>query len=213
MAEKVKCTIVSGAPNECSEFIKNSIDKDSFIIAADSGYKQLVKAGITPDLIIADFDSSERPVLDCEIIKIPVEKDTGDTFACVKYAVSDGYKEIEILNALGSRFDHSFANILCLDYCRKNGVKCSLKDAHNRISLITDTYTFKKEYDFFSLFAFLEDCKGVKIEGAYYTSEWYSKDSLDIKQGDQFGLGNYITDGECTVSLEKGTLILIESND
>ena len=213
MAEKVKCVIVSGAPNDCGDFLKKNIDGESFVIAADSGYKHLVKAGITPDLIIADFDSSERPEISSEIIQLPVEKDAGDTFACVKYAVSQGFKRIEILNALGYRFDHSYANILCLDYCRKNGVDCCIRDEKNRISLIMSSHTFKKEYDYFSLFAFLEDCKGVKIEGAYYTSDWYGKSELDINQGDQFGLGNYVTEKECTVSLKKGTLLLIESND
>ncbi len=180
MAEKVKCTVVSGAPNDCAGFLKENIDKNSYIIAADSGYNHLLKAGIKPDLIIADFDSSEKPDINCKIISIPVEKDSGDTFACVKYATDNGYKEIEIFNALGNRFDHSYANLLCLDYCRKHGVKCVLTDVNNRISLITDTCTFKKDYRFFSLFAFLEDCFGVTIKGAYYTAGWYGQDSLDL---------------------------------
>ncbi len=213
MADKVKCTVVSGAPNDCAEFLKERVDKNSFIIAADSGYRVLEKADIKPDLIIADFDSSKRPETECEIITFPIEKSRSDTFNCVVYAVENGFKKIEIFNAIGSRLDHTYANLLCLDYCRKHGAECVIIDAHNRVSLITGEHTFKKDYDFFSLFAFLEDCEGVSIKGAFYTAGWYGKEELSLSQGEQYGLGNYITDEYCTVSVKKGTLLLIEAND
>lgn len=88
-----------------------------------------------------------------------------------------------------------------------------LKIKTTEFSLICDKRIIKKEYDNFSLFAFLEDCKGVKIKGAGYTAGFYGKESLDISQGDQFGQSNYVSDDECEISLEKGTLLLIESND
>lgn len=34
----MKFTIVAGAPNQDPQFLKNNVDLDSFIIAADSGY-------------------------------------------------------------------------------------------------------------------------------------------------------------------------------
>ena len=213
MADKVKCSIVSGAPNDCARFLKKNIDKESFIIAADSGYLHLVKAGITPDLIIADFDSSEKPDLDCDFLTFPKKKDYTDTFNCVRYAVENGYKEIVIFNAVGSRFDHTYANVLCLDYCRKNGVKCTLFDEHNRLTLIADKYTFKADYKYFSLFAFLNDCKGVTIDGAEYSADWYNKTALDINMGEQLALCNSVTGEECTVSVKEGVLLLAESND
>ena len=214
MAEKVKCTIVSGAPNDCADFLKENIDRESFIIAADSGYKKLLAAGIMPDLIIADFDSSEKPEnLGCEIITFPSEKSYTDTFNCVIYAVQNGFIEIEIFNAVGSRFDHTYGNVLCLEYCRQNGVKCTVVDEHNRLRLIEKEYTFKADYKYFSLFAFLSDCKGVRIKGAKYGADWYNKESLSIKMGEQTALCNCVSDGECTVTLESGVLLLCESND
>ena len=53
-----KCTIISGAPDDDIDFLKENIDVQSFIICADSGYKNCLKAGFTPNLIIGDFDSS-----------------------------------------------------------------------------------------------------------------------------------------------------------
>ena len=213
MADKVNCTVVSGAPNDCSEYLKDKINRNSFIIAADSGYKQLLKAGIKPDLIIADFDSSEYPDSVCKVISFPSEKSFTDTFNCVIYAVENGYKDITVFNAIGCRFDHTYGNVLCLDYCNKHGVKWVIQDRHNRLSLINKEYRFTKEYENLSLFAFLEDVKGVRIKGAYYTQDWYSVPSLDIKQGEQTAISNYINSDECVITVESGTLLLAESND
>lgn len=213
MADKVKCTIISGAPIDNAQYLKNNVSSDSFIICADSGYLRLINAGIKPDLILGDFDSSPKPDIDCEIITLPVEKAYTDTFECVQLAVSRGYKEIEIFNAIGNRFDHTYSNVLCLDYCQKHNVTCSIKDEHNRLSLINGRKVFKKEYDNFSLFAYLEDCKEVRIKGAYYTAGFYDKEALDINRSDQFAQSNFICDDECEITVKKGTLLLIESND
>ena len=59
--KKIKCSIVAGAPNADVDYLKNAVDKNSFIIAADSGYVYCKKAGIVPDIIIGDFDSSKKP--------------------------------------------------------------------------------------------------------------------------------------------------------
>ena len=42
-------------------------DKDDLIIAADAGYLNVQKAGLRPDVIIGDFDSSEKPSTDTPI--------------------------------------------------------------------------------------------------------------------------------------------------
>ena len=214
MAKEIKkCNIVSGAPSENTEFLKKHIDKNSYIIAADSGYKKLLKADIMPDCIVGDFDSSDKPDLPCEIITFPIEKSFTDTFNCIILANERGYNDITVFFALGGRFDHSYSNILCLDYCKKNDIKCTIVDDKNRISLITESAVIKKEYQSFSLFAFLEPCKGVRIEGAHYDQSFYNLDKLDINFSDQFAQSNYIENDECKITLESGTLLLVESND
>jgi thiamine pyrophosphokinase len=214
MANEInKCTVISGAPNDNTKYLSERVDTSSFIICADSGYLRLLKAGIEPNLILGDFDSSPKPNIDCEIVTLPVEKAYTDTFECVQLAVERGYNDITIFNAIGNRFDHTYSNVLILDYCRKNSVKCRICDEHNRLSLITDRAVIKKEYDNFSLFAYLEDCKNVRIKGAYYTAGFYNLDALNINQGDQFAQSNFISEEECEITLEKGTLLLVESND
>ena len=123
MGNKIKrCVIVSGAPEADLSFIENNIIENDFVICADSGYKKCIQIGIVPDLIIGDFDSSLKPDLPCEIITLNREKAYTDTFHCVIEAVERGYKNIIIFGAIGDRFDHTYANILCLNYCLKNSV-------------------------------------------------------------------------------------------
>ena len=214
MAEQIKkITIVSGAPNNNIEFLKNNIDLDSYILAADSGYLKLLNAGITPNAIIGDFDSSPKPDIDCDIFSFPVEKAYSDTFNCILFAFEKGFNDITIFFAIGNRFDHSYSNVLSLDFCRRNNIKCRIVDDKNRISLINERTVFKKEYEFFSLFAFLEPCKGVRIKGAHYSESFFDADFLNIEQSDIFAQSNQIENDECEITIESGTLLLIESND
>lgn len=217
MAEKIKanCTVISGAPDDDLEFIKKNIDISSYIIAADSGYVKCKKIGIIPDLIIGDFDSSKKPNSDAPdgIIQLEVEKAFTDTFTAIRYAVENGAEDITVFGAVGSRIDHTYSNILCLDYCKKHGVKCVIVNKHNRVSLIEGEGFINKDYQWFSLFAFLEDCKGVKISGAHYSEAFYNLDKMDINLGDQFAQSNFVENNFATVTCEKGTLLLIESND
>ena len=196
-----KCTIISGAPDDDIEFLKDNIDKNSYIICADSGYKNCVKAGFSPNLIIGDFDSSKKPDINCEIITLKVEKAFTDTFHCVMEAVDRGYNNIDIFCAIGSRMDHTYSNILSLDYCQKHNVKCRILNRNNRISLIKDKGIINKDYE------------NVRIKGAYYTAGFYGKDSLNINQSDQFAQSNFVSENYAEITLDSGTLLLIESND
>ena len=48
------CTIISGAPDNDLQYLKENINRESYIICADSGYKSCINAGFTPNLIIGD---------------------------------------------------------------------------------------------------------------------------------------------------------------
>ena len=207
--QKVKCIIVSGAPDSDVQFLKGKLNRSAFIIAADSGYKNCLKAGLIPDLIIGDFDSASCPEFRNRIIRLPIEKDDTDTFYCVKEAVKRGFSEIELLCAIGSRADHTYSNILCLDYCRRNSVKCTIANAKNRIQLVENEIEIDdSEYEFFSVFAFLGEAKGVSIKGAYYEAN-----NVDMSMSDQFAQSNHFDGGKVRISVREGIILLIQSND
>ena len=77
--------IISGGNPPSKELLEKYLDKVNYIIAADSGCECLYKYNITPNLIVGDFDSSNKDILEKmrktvkEIIEFPPEKDYTDT--------------------------------------------------------------------------------------------------------------------------------------
>lgn len=205
----MKCSIISGSTENDYDYLKENVDRESFIIAADSGYIKCLKSEIKPDLIIGDFDSSKKPDIECEIICLPVEKDDSDTFYCVKEAIRRGFDEIEIFNAIGDRVDHTYSNILCLEYCRKNQIKANIKNRKNNIMFIdNETVINDNKYKYFSVFSFSEITTGLSIINAYYPLDDYT-----LKRFEQIGQSNHFKDGDVKISLKNGIIILIQSND
>lgn len=207
--KKINCSIVAGAPNADVDYLKNAVDKNSFIIAADSGYVYCKEAGIVPDIIIGDFDSSRTPDTDIEFIKLPVMKDDTDTFSTIKYAVSKGFKQIEIFNAVGNRFDHTYSNTLCLKYCVDNNVEAHIIDRHNKISLVkTKIVITPGNFKYFSVFAY-----GCKAEGLTIKNALYELTNRDIDPYVQYTQSNEFRDLPVEISIKNGILMLVQSND
>lgn len=205
----MKFSIISGAPDQSSDFLKNNIDLNSFIIAADSGYIHSKNAGITPDLIVGDFDSSVMPQDSENILQLPKIKNDTDTFYCIKEAIKRGADEIEIFCAIGSRADHSYSNLLALNYCLDNNVKAKIIDSKNIISVHNKSFEIhKSEFKYFSLFAFIEDVEGLTITGAAY-----NLNNKTLLVSDPLGQSNEFKDDKVNIDFTKGKIMLILSND
>lgn len=205
----MKITIVSGAPGQNAQFLKNNIDRKSFIIAADSGYLICKEAEIRPDLIIGDFDSSKKPDTDINILQLPHIKDDTDTFYCIKEAVKRNADEIEIFCALGGRVDHALSNILSLDYCLENNVKASIIGEKCVLSLHNKGFEVNKsKFKYFSLFAIGADVKGLSIKGAAYNLDGYT-----LSPFSSLGQSNECKDNTVKIEFENGVILLVLSND
>ncbi len=208
----MKYTVVSGAPccPEDLEYLKNNIDKKSAVIAADHGYEICKGAGIFPDIIVGDFDSSEFPDLNSEIIKLPHEKDDTDTFYCIKEAVKRGANEIEIFCALGGRTDHSLSNIIGLKYCLDNGVGAVIKDRSNEISLHNKAFYVPKsdKHKYYSVFAF-----GAPVSGLVQKGAVYELNGITLSPYDNFSISNEVAADKAFVDFKSGIIMLILSND
>ncbi len=89
------------------------------IIAADGGLLNCQKAGISPDFIIGDIDSTPADILDQyrEVpIKIfPTDKDHTDLELAIEEAVKQNISEIVVFCALEMRTDHALYNLHLLN--------------------------------------------------------------------------------------------------
>ena len=139
------------------------------LIAADAGYIPLFAAGITPDLIIGDFDSAEKPDFDGEVVTLPVVKDDTDVGFAVKEGFRRGYDNFVILGGLGGeRTSHSLANIQLLSHIRSRGGNGVLKSGGTRVFIIDGAFEFDAgETGSLSLFALSESAE-VNVSGTLY---------------------------------------------
>lgn len=202
------CIIISGSPESDIDYYNNYIT-DSFIIAADSGWEKCEKLGIKYDLLIGDFDSSAKPDTDCETIVLPVRKNDTDTFYCVKEAIKRGFDNILILGGIGSRIDHTYTNILALNFCADRGVKACLLDRYNKITVLTDdTIIEKGEYLHFSLFSLFGSCEGLTTRGTQYDLTDYT-----LTADCPLAQSNSFKDDRIEIKFKSGKILFIQSND
>lgn len=101
MADKgviMRCVIIAGSPDTNSDFLSEVIKPDDYVICADRGCNFAKQAGITPNLVVGDFDS-EPDVLfpNCETVRLIPEKDDTDTMHSVDLALEKRFDEIAIL--------------------------------------------------------------------------------------------------------------------
>ncbi len=205
----MKFTIIAGAPEQDARFLKKTVDRNSYIIAADSGYLNCFSAGIVPDLIIGDFDSSERPEISADIMQFPSIKNDTDTFCCIKEAVARGCDELEIFCALGGRADHTLSNIVNLEYCLRHGVHASIISEKSVLSLHNKGFKMSKgNFKFFSLFALGGAVSGLSIRGAAYELDHFTLSPFDsICQSNEF------KSNTVKIDFESGLILLVLSND
>ena len=91
------------------------VASDDFIIAADGGFVHTQKLGITPDIILGDFDSLGYTPDRANVF--PVEKDDTDAMLAVRRGLQLGYRKFVLYGSLdGPRLDHTVANFQTLQF-------------------------------------------------------------------------------------------------
>lgn len=154
----MKTLIITGG-NINKEFLQENIKENKYdkIISADRGLEALNKINIKPDYIIGDFDSVNNEILekykDIPITYLKPEKDFTDTHMALKLAIENSAKSITIIGAIGTRLDHSIANIHILKEAIENSIQAEIIDEHNKITLINKNTKIKKDksYKYVSL--------------------------------------------------------------
>ena len=102
------CLIVSGgafAP------LPEDLRAPDFVIACDRGWQYAARLGVTPDLIVGDFDSAAAPRAGAPVERLPTRKDDTDTMYAARRATELGYRNVAVCCAFGGRLDHTLANI------------------------------------------------------------------------------------------------------
>ncbi len=201
-------------------FVKNYLAGISwdYLICADAGLDACRGLALVPDLILGDFDSVTPEVFSYyqqsygdSIQRFPAEKDETDTELALYRAIAAGAKKVTILGGTGSRIDHVLGNIQLLKYALDQQVECVLLDKNNRIRLIQEAYSIRKDEQFGTYLSLLPFTP--VVEGLCLTGFAYNVNDFSLECGKALGVSNQIASETAEISFQKGILIVIESRD
>lgn len=213
----MRCVILSGGSAGDLNWLGGIFRRDDRVICVDGGADFAAKLGLTPGVIIGDMDSLDRAtLLDFDrrgaLIKtFPAAKDDTDTALALAEALAGNPDEIVILGALGTRFDHSLANVHLLLQAAEKGVPARIVNQYNEISLVTPGAPAVLEGgtgELFSLLPLTGEVTGVNVKGA----RWPLRDAV-FTIGHPYGISNEVAAERVEISICCGLLLLIRINE
>lgn len=205
-----KCIIIAAyQPMNIKDIVK--ICEDDYIICADGGYQFAIEQGITPHLVIGDFDSLTTQIPDTiETLRVASEKDDTDTLLCLKYGIEKRYDEFVIVGGLGGRFDHTIANLQAVSYGYDHGKFVMLADNNNYLTIIgEDTVKVPHMPGYkLSLLAYDTVCANVSVSGVKYPLT-----NAVLRNSFPLGVSNEFMDDFAKIENKHGKLMVILSKD
>ena len=144
------------------------IPENSLVIAADGGLRHTQALGLTPDIILGDFDSLGYIPTDSRVY--PVEKDDTDAMLAVRVGLEQGCGNFLFYGAMdGPRLDHTIANFQTLAFLATHGARGWLVGRDYIATVLSEeSIEFSGEASgIFSLFC-LGASAEVSIEGLHY---------------------------------------------
>ena len=197
-----KCVIFCAA-----EFdrLAEPLGTEDFVIAADGGLVHTEKLGITPDVIIGDFDSLGFTPEGANVF--PVEKDDTDAMLAVRRGLALGYRDFILYGSLdGPRLDHTVANFQTLQFLADHGARGILVGRDTLVTGVKNgSIRFSAGKDgTISVFCMGPDARGVTERGLYYTL-----DNGSLTAGFPLGASNHFTGEAARISVRDGSLLVI----
>lgn len=202
------CYIAGALP--LSKALPLNLAPDDLLIAADGGHLQLAQRGITPHIIVGDFDSSSPPDHP-NLISLPVEKDDTDMGYAIKLGQSRSHRHFVLLGGLGGLLDHTVANLQHLHHLSQSGCNALLVGNGQRATVLTDGSLALQgtQGARCSVFALGGDALGVTLQQLHYQVE-----NITLSPTFPLGVSNAFTSAPAQISVEQGSLLLIwESAD
>ena len=182
------------------------IGEGDFVLACDRGYAHALREGITPDLILGDFDSFRGTLPEnVPVLRYPVEKDDTDTMLAVRWAAEQGFAAVRLACCFGGRLDHLLSNVQTLEYAAQLGMEAEAEDENTLLRVLRPGF-YRLPYRAdrsLSLLALTEKVEGLTIRGAKYEAE-----NVTLRRPTTLGQSNaFVSDAE--ISFQSGILALV----
>lgn len=150
----MRIVVVGGGAQPDSTRLKEACLAADTILAADSGAAWLAALQLKPDVLLGDFDSLDPALLEdfqknghTRWVRHREDKDQTDMELCVEEAIRLGATEVRLFGGIGTRMDHSLANLMLLYPFLQAGIKAWMEDVNNRIMLMGRSDSENNEAD------------------------------------------------------------------
>jgi thiamine pyrophosphokinase len=189
------------------------------VVAADGGAALLDILGLTPNIVIGDFDSVD-PALLTKLRSFPGidvrnyehdKKNETDTELAVLAALEWHPRRVYIFGAVGGRVDHTVGNLLLLAHPELEGYDVRIVQGDQELYLARPerwTIIGGRPGDTVSVFPLKSDAVGVKNEGLEYPLNGET-----IPFGTSRGISNVLLGNEARVWLDQGELLVVVVRD
>ncbi len=185
--------------------LKNLIKNKNvdFVIAVDGGYDYLYNEGITPNIVIGDFDSIKSELDGVKTVELNMSKDYTDFEFVINYIEKEhnNFVNCFVVGFMSSKRPEHFYNNLML--IRPNFYYIS---ENTNIFLLTPGEHVLNAPHYISFFAF-EDVKNLTLDRFKYPLKNY-----ELLKSDNVGISNEIEGETGEVSFKKGKLLVFLSN-
>ena len=177
------------------------------VIAADGGFAALEGLGLSPDLVVGDFDSLGHRPDHPHVVALPVEKDDTDMHSAIRLGWERGYRAFRLYGGTGGRIDHTLANIQSLAWLASQGGRGWLVGPDWTATVLSDGGALTLEagrQGMVSVFCLGDRAEGVDIQGLKYGL------SDGVLTADYpLGVSNSFLGGESRVSVRRGKLLVL----
>ena len=210
---------VDFALNFLQKIQKQTDGRKLCLMAADRGLEFFRAAGLSPDVVVGDFDSLSEvgrkymeSLADAEIHRLLPEKDDSDTQSAVNLAIARGAKEILVLGGTGTRVDHLLANLGLLLEAKEKGSQVSILDTNNYITLVDSGTVLHRDRQFGNYVSFF--CLGGDVEGLSLEGFKYPLRDHHLRAAESgLTVSNEIAAEEAVVTYTGGNLLMLMTRD
>lgn len=198
------CYVVGAMPLDPGFTI--SPGPEDLVIAADKGYQTLTGMGITPHLVVGDFDSLGAPPDHPHVLRLPKIKDETDMGFALGQGLERGYRRFLLLGGLGGRLGHTVANLQLLAWLSARGASGALLGGGEAAcAVVNGRLEFPPDMQgFVSVFCTSGTARGVDLTGLKYPL-----DKAELTGDFPLGVSNEFTGLPAAVSVEEGALLVV----